>query len=93
MDNAEKKIWPERCPEAIADNRIEFIPLDFLKGSPKEGCDIYYVRLLKDSESIALLIINPAEKYFVRAFQRDHWLETLHLSLDTAGQTKIASKL
>jgi methylase of polypeptide subunit release factors len=44
LDTAEKKIWPERCPEAISENRIEFIPLDFLKGAPKKGCDIYYVR-------------------------------------------------
>jgi ubiquinone/menaquinone biosynthesis C-methylase UbiE len=46
LNTAEKKIWPERCPEAISENRIEFVPLDFLKGTPKEGCDIYYVSFL-----------------------------------------------
>jgi hypothetical protein len=40
---AEEKVWPERFPEAISGHRIEFIPLDFFKESPKPNCDIYYV--------------------------------------------------
>jgi hypothetical protein len=45
IEAAERKVWPERCPEAIAERRIDFVPLDFFKGSPKKGCDIYFVSL------------------------------------------------
>lgn len=40
---AEEEVWPEHAPKAIAENRIEFIPFDFLQEAPKLGCDIYYV--------------------------------------------------
>jgi ubiquinone/menaquinone biosynthesis C-methylase UbiE len=40
---AKEKVWPERCPEAISEHRIEFIPVDFFQESPKRNCDIYYV--------------------------------------------------
>ncbi|XP_006460604.1 hypothetical protein AGABI2DRAFT_117544 [Agaricus bisporus var. bisporus H97] len=77
MDNAEKKIWPERCPEAIAENRIEFIPLDFLKGSPKEGCDIYYLKNIlhswSDEDCIKIIgnvtrAMGPSSRLFVHEF-------------------------
>ncbi|EKM76021.1 hypothetical protein AGABI1DRAFT_79240 [Agaricus bisporus var. burnettii JB137-S8] len=41
---AEEEVWPEHAPKAIAENRIEFIPFDFLQEAPKLGCDIYYVK-------------------------------------------------
>jgi hypothetical protein len=44
IDGAEKNFWPEHCLEAITERRIDFIPLDFFKESPKEHCDIYFVR-------------------------------------------------
>jgi hypothetical protein len=47
---AEEEVWPERCPEALSENRIEFIPLDFFKGPPKQNCDIYLVRISDDFE-------------------------------------------
>jgi ubiquinone/menaquinone biosynthesis C-methylase UbiE len=40
---AKQEIWPERCPEAIMERRIEFVPLDFFTELPKRGCDIYFV--------------------------------------------------
>jgi tRNA1(Val) A37 N6-methylase TrmN6 len=53
---AEKEIWPEYCPEAISENRVEFIPLDFFKGPPKEGCAIYYVRFMNSSPTRGLYL-------------------------------------
>ncbi|XP_006460606.1 hypothetical protein AGABI2DRAFT_117546 [Agaricus bisporus var. bisporus H97] len=41
---AEEETWPELCPEAISEHRIEFIPLDFFQESPKRSCDIYYLK-------------------------------------------------
>jgi len=40
---AENEIWPEECPEALQDGRIEFKGMDFFAESPIKGCDIYYV--------------------------------------------------
>ena len=41
---AQNEIWPERCPEALKEGRIEFKAMDFFAESPIKGCDIYYVR-------------------------------------------------
>lgn len=43
VNQAREKVWPAQCPEAIAENRIEFKALDFLVESPIPNCDVYYV--------------------------------------------------
>ena len=40
---AKQEFWPKECPEAIKENRIQFEPIDFLRESPIQGCDVYYV--------------------------------------------------
>lgn len=47
LEDAERNIWPQHCREAVVEKRVEFVPLDFFKESPKKGCDFYLV-----SESI-----------------------------------------
>ncbi|KAL9712332.1 hypothetical protein Ac2012v2_003569 [Leucoagaricus gongylophorus] len=44
LEIAEHKVWPQRCPEAIQQKRISFIPLNFFKESPEKGCDIYFLK-------------------------------------------------
>jgi len=44
IKQAKDEVWPKECPEAIAENRITFEPIDFFKSPPVPGCDIYYVR-------------------------------------------------
>lgn len=44
VKQAQSEVWPRKCPEAIEENRVQFVPMDFLKGPPVEGCNIYYVR-------------------------------------------------
>src|SRR6266446_6344938 len=44
IKQAKDEVWPKECPEAIAENRITFEPIDFFKSSPVPGCDVYYVR-------------------------------------------------
>ena len=44
MQQAKNEVWPKQCPEAIAEGRITFEPLDFFASSPVPGCNIYYVR-------------------------------------------------
>ena len=39
------KHWARDCPEAIQENRVEFVDLDFFVQIPAEGKEIYYVSL------------------------------------------------
>ncbi|KAG6827647.1 hypothetical protein H0H92_011013 [Tricholoma furcatifolium] len=41
---AETQVWPNDCPTAIAEKRIEFKAMDFFLESPIQGCDIYYLK-------------------------------------------------
>ncbi|KAF7782907.1 hypothetical protein Agabi119p4_2283 [Agaricus bisporus var. burnettii] len=55
---AEEKTWPELCPKAISEHRIEFIPLDFFQESPKQNCDIYYLKnILHDWNDVDCIMI------------------------------------
>ncbi|KAG6856203.1 hypothetical protein H0H87_006599 [Tephrocybe sp. NHM501043] len=47
---AQEEVWPEKCPESIEQNRIEFKAMDFLVESPIANCDVYY-----DDASIKIL--------------------------------------
>jgi hypothetical protein len=40
------KYWAQDYPLAHAENRVNFVPFDFLKEPPVKGQDIYYVRPL-----------------------------------------------
>ena len=44
IQQAKNEVWPRECPEAIAERRITFEPIDFFESSPVPGCDVYYVR-------------------------------------------------
>ncbi|KAK7454101.1 hypothetical protein VKT23_011613 [Stygiomarasmius scandens] len=39
-----EQFWSQAYPEALRENRVEFIPFNFLVDSPVEGRDIYYVK-------------------------------------------------
>ncbi|KAG1744599.1 O-methyltransferase-domain-containing protein [Suillus paluster] len=38
------QIWARECPEAVAENRVEFEGLNFFEQVPVKGKDIYYLR-------------------------------------------------
>lgn len=66
---AEEEVWPEHSPKAIAERRVEFIPFDFLKEPPKQGCDIFYVSRPNVLALNCLThVIISAEKYLVCVF-------------------------
>ena len=44
IQQAKNEVWPKECPEAIAERRITFEPIDFFASSPVPSCDVYYVR-------------------------------------------------
>ncbi|KAG2366736.1 O-methyltransferase-domain-containing protein [Suillus spraguei] len=54
-----RDIWAKECPEALAENRVEFVELDFLEQVPVKGKDIYYLRNVihdwPDQESAVIL--------------------------------------
>lgn len=35
--------WEATFPEALRSDKVDFVPLDFLKETPTPGCDFYYV--------------------------------------------------
>ena len=39
-----KAFWGEKHPEALASQRIQFVPLDFMNEAPVANCDVYHVR-------------------------------------------------
>ncbi|KAF9038013.1 S-adenosyl-L-methionine-dependent methyltransferase [Panaeolus papilionaceus] len=77
INQAKNEIWPERCPEAIAENRIRFEPLDFLTQSPVPGCHVYYLKNIihdwPDLESVTILtgirkVMAPHSRVLVHEF-------------------------
>ncbi|KAJ8088447.1 hypothetical protein PM082_022520 [Marasmius tenuissimus] len=42
IDQAEE-FWKKNHPEAVSNQRIEFVPFNFFKDAAAEGCDFYYV--------------------------------------------------
>jgi len=43
LQQAENEVWPKQMPSALAENRVQFVPLDFFAEPPASDCDIYYV--------------------------------------------------
>ncbi|EIW80787.1 S-adenosyl-L-methionine-dependent methyltransferase [Coniophora puteana RWD-64-598 SS2] len=56
--------WASNYPEAVAENRAHFVPIDFLTGAPVEGCDLYYMRFILHDwpQSDAQIIVNNVRK-------------------------------
>ncbi|EJD34877.1 hypothetical protein AURDEDRAFT_17550, partial [Auricularia subglabra TFB-10046 SS5] len=38
-----KEVWERDAPKSITNQRVQFVPVDFIAGSPVPGCDFYYV--------------------------------------------------
>jgi len=51
-----KTLWDKELPEAVKENKVEFIPFNFLKDAPAPGCSVYYLRHISH---------NWADDYFV----------------------------
>ncbi|KAG8221630.1 S-adenosyl-L-methionine-dependent methyltransferase [Butyriboletus roseoflavus] len=39
-----KDVWAKDAPEALQNNQVEFIPLNFFEETPVKGLDVYYLR-------------------------------------------------
>ncbi|KAG2366734.1 O-methyltransferase-domain-containing protein [Suillus spraguei] len=54
-----RTIWANECPEALAENRVEFEELNFFEQVPVKGKDVYYLRNIihdwPDRESAVIL--------------------------------------
>ncbi|KAF4615894.1 hypothetical protein D9613_011400 [Agrocybe pediades] len=59
LKQAEHEVWPKLLPGVLAERRIEFVPLDFMKESPESGCDVYFLKNIihdwSDEEAITIL--------------------------------------
>lgn len=38
------QLWSKDLPEALQRQRVKFVPIDFLKETPVQGSDFYYLR-------------------------------------------------
>ncbi|EIW80789.1 S-adenosyl-L-methionine-dependent methyltransferase [Coniophora puteana RWD-64-598 SS2] len=56
--------WAKAYPEAVSEKRVDFVPIDFLVGTPIEGCELYYLRFILHDwpDSDAQLILNNVRK-------------------------------
>ncbi|KAK1223496.1 hypothetical protein PQX77_013623 [Marasmius sp. AFHP31] len=58
IDQAQE-FWDKNHPEAVSNQRIEFVPFNFFKDAAAEGCDFYYIRSIlrdwPDAQSITIL--------------------------------------
>ena len=75
IQQAKNDVWPKECPEAIAECRITFEPIDFFASSPVPGCNVYYVR----DTYLSSFLLNSngefaAEKHHVRSNSAHHYL-------------------
>jgi len=43
IEHVQKEAWPKECPQAIAENKIQFKSVDLFVAPPVADCDIYYV--------------------------------------------------
>ncbi|KAF5364060.1 hypothetical protein D9756_000985 [Leucocoprinus leucothites] len=77
IEQAEKDFWPKGCPEAIADGRIGFKPIDLLAEKPIAHCDIYLLKnvihLMSDEVAIKALsnvrsVMSPTSRVLVQEF-------------------------
>ncbi|KII94520.1 hypothetical protein PLICRDRAFT_692890 [Plicaturopsis crispa FD-325 SS-3] len=59
-----RQIWHAECPEAVEEDRIHFVAMDFLKESPVGGQDVYYLRrVMHDwADHEATLILDGVRK-------------------------------
>ncbi|ESK85087.1 S-adenosyl-L-methionine-dependent methyltransferase [Moniliophthora roreri MCA 2997] len=39
-----KQYWTKEYPQAIEEERVQFVPFNFFTNQPVEGCDVYYVK-------------------------------------------------
>ncbi|KAF9544584.1 S-adenosyl-L-methionine-dependent methyltransferase [Agrocybe pediades] len=81
ITQARNEVWPAQCPEAIAENRITFEPIDFFAGSPVSGCDVYYMKNIihdwPDADCIKILsnirdAMGPNSRILVQEYILQH---------------------
>jgi len=97
-EHAQKVIWPKECPQAIAEGRIEFKPIDLFVESPIPNCDIYLVSISPPGHWLRLYIFGKlAEECHVRRWMLPWpwvWILTMvfsHLLPDKAAITTLSN--
>ncbi|TFY67048.1 hypothetical protein EVG20_g4086 [Dentipellis fragilis] len=58
IDHA-RQVWGAEMPDAVTENRIDFVPVDFLQSSPVSNQNIYYIRQVvhnwSDADCVVIL--------------------------------------
>lgn len=46
VEHGKRDVWPKENPEAVAENRVQFMPHDFFQSNPVKGADVYWLRYI-----------------------------------------------
>ncbi|TFY65537.1 hypothetical protein EVG20_g5555 [Dentipellis fragilis] len=93
IDHA-RQVWSTEMPGAIRENRIDFVPVDFLQSSPVKNQDIYYIRQVvhnwSDADCIVMLknvraVMGPSSRILIHEF-------VLQPNFSTSADVDIAPK-
>ncbi|CAL1708128.1 unnamed protein product [Somion occarium] len=90
-----KRFWKESVPTLVTDGRVEFVPLDFLKGSPVAGCDFYFIKNVlhdwQDSDCVTIITnIRKAMKPTSRLIIHEFLIQ--HVSSDNSDNGRFVKK-
>ncbi|KAJ3504647.1 hypothetical protein NLJ89_g7832 [Agrocybe chaxingu] len=95
LEQARTQVWPERCPEAIREGRIEFKAIDFFKESPIPGCSVYYMKNIihdwPDHDCVTILSnIRKVMKPYSRVLIHEYILQQANRVPDDQADSKQA---
>ncbi|GJJ14270.1 hypothetical protein Clacol_008534 [Clathrus columnatus] len=97
-----KQYWNEEYPEAVQEQRVEFIPIDFFKDTPAPGCQFYYLRhVLHDwpnAECIKILtnirkVMTPTSRLLIDELVLQHAVrdQSIRENIDQAPEPLLAN--
>ncbi|TFY82569.1 hypothetical protein EWM64_g1435 [Hericium alpestre] len=92
-----KLYWEENNPTALKENRISFVPINFLEQSPESGADFYYLRHVihdwPDHDAVTILEnVRKAMKPTSRVLVREYFFE-ISLTCRPVGYRKRISAM
>ncbi|KAI6121174.1 S-adenosyl-L-methionine-dependent methyltransferase [Pisolithus sp. B1] len=81
-------VWQKEAPEALQEQRVEFVTLNFFEEAPVAGKDVYYLRNIihdwLDTEAAVILPHFPTDDYVITGANRRP--DEKHVQIDIAPE-------
>ncbi|KIJ34900.1 hypothetical protein M422DRAFT_782646 [Sphaerobolus stellatus SS14] len=90
-----KEYWAKENPQAVEKQRVEFVPIDFLKEPPVPNCDFYYLRHIlhdwptSDCQKILTNVrkaMGPNSRLLIHEFVLQHIVRNTSEGAETVNQ-------